>query len=422
MGINVVAPGEVIVEKISLFNFDKSKEFSLLTQAKTIIVYEDVYKPTIYAEIAVMDYFDIINKFPIIGEEKIEISIRTPGADTPITYNLFIYSIVDYKLKKNTKSSTYTLKCVSEEQIFDTVNLVTKAYKAEISNIVPDILYNSMYSKKGWLTEESKGVQELIIPKMNPLKAIDFLRKRAVSIKYESSSFVFFENSRGFNFFTLERLFEENSKKIGTKVFSYNPALNVTDDTGNPANMTYKSFRNILSHTTTSKYDTIGKLQNGMFNNKTVSFDLLSKKINETNFIFPEKVERFAFIDKDFVLQNSAKFTGAFSSNEGHRFFLPQDLSRSETFIEDSLGAKVAFYNMIGQQKTLAKVYGDTTMAAGDVITCDFLTPTSTPDNSKPDDRTKGNYLVIQLAHAIRQEEGNKFMHEMSLGLLKGNY
>jgi hypothetical protein len=252
--------------------------------------------------------------------------------------------------------------------------------------------------------------------------AIDFVRKRAVSRKYISSSYVFFENSRGFNFTTLEYLFETNTKKIGTKVFTYNPNINTSNDDKGPKGLTYESFRNILKYTTTSKHDTIDKLQHGFFNNKTVNFDILSKKITQTNFKIGEKFRDFVFIDKDYVMQNSARFMAKFQGNEGQRYFIPSDSSRNESHIEGSLGTKVAYYNMISQQKTLIKVYGDTTITAGDVITCNFFTPTSTPDNDKPDDRLGGNYLVTQLAHAIRKEGGNKFYHEMSIGLIKGNY
>lgn len=419
---NKVAPGEVYIEKLTITSFDNTKEFDLTQQATSIVVYEDVFKPTVYVEIGIVDYFDILNKFPIIGEETINLSFVTPGASESISYKLRMFSVADLELKSNTKGATYTLKCVSEEQIYDTVNLVTKGYNTEISNIVGDILYNYMNSKKGYLSEPSKGTQHIIIPKMNPLMAIDFVRKRAVSRKYASSSYVFFENSRGFNFTTLEYLFETNTKKIGTKVFTYNPNINTSEDNKGPKGLTYESFRNILKYTTTSKHDTIDKLQHGFFNNKTVNFDILSKKITQTDFKIGEKFKDFVFIDKDYVMQNSARFMAKFQGNEGHRYFIPSDSSRNESHIEGSLGTKVAYYNMISQQKTLIKVYGDTTITAGDVITCNFFTPTSTPDNDKPDDRLGGNYLVTQLAHAIRKEGGNKFYHEMSIGLIKGNY
>lgn len=422
MAINKVAPGEVLIESLTITSFGNTKEFELTGQVTSIVVYEDVFKPTIYAEIGIVDYFDILNRFPIIGEETINLSFTTPGASGPISYTFRVYSVADYNLKQNTKGATYTLKCVSEEQIYDTVNLVTKGYNTEITNIVGDILYNYMKSKKGFLPEPSKGTQQIIIPKMNPLMAIDFVRKRAVSRIYNSSSYVFFENSKGFNFTTLEYLFETNSKKIGTKVFTYNPAINTADDDKGPKGLTYQSFRNILKYTTTSKHDTIDKLQHGFFNNKTVNFDILSKKVTETDFKIIEKFSDFVFLDKDYVMQNSAKFMASFQNNEGHRYFIPSDSSRSDSYIEGSLGAKIAYYNMLSQQKTLIKVYGDTTMAAGDVITCNFFVPTSTGDNDKPDDRMGGNYLVTQLAHAIRKEGGNKFYHEMSIGLIKGNY
>ena len=70
------SPGEVEVRKIDLFNIDKSKRLNIHKQTAAIRIYEDVFKPTLYAEITLYDAFDIINNFPIIGEES---KVRSPS-------------------------------------------------------------------------------------------------------------------------------------------------------------------------------------------------------------------------------------------------------------------------------------------------------------------------------------------------------
>jgi len=416
------SPGEVEVRKIDLFNIDKSKRLNIHKQTAAIRIYEDVFKPTLYAEITLYDAFDIINNFPIIGEESIEISIQTKSTDKPLDYKFKVYSVSDQQRSENSKSSSYTLLCVSEEHLLDGFTRVVKSYDMEIHKMIADILATYLKSKKGFEYEETKGTQQIVMPRMNPLMAIDFLRKRATSKKYKSNAFVFFENARGFNFYTLEKLFEMNVPKIGDKVFEYNPIVNFDDDKGKPESLSKTSYRNILYIDTPTKYDNASKIRDGMLNNKVLNFDILTKKVTEKTFKFQENVSDFIFIDKNAFTQNSKQFYDRYDKDEGMRMFVPSDSSRPDSFIADTIGAKVAYFNMILQQKTIVQIYGDTTITAGDVITCKFTSPTSTQENNRPDARMNGNYLVIQLAHDIIKVANEKFSHRISMGLLKGNF
>jgi hypothetical protein len=46
----------------------------------------------------------------------------------------------------------------------------------------------------------TKGTQNVSPNQVKPFQSIDFLRRKAVSPKYKSSTFTFFENKMGFNF------------------------------------------------------------------------------------------------------------------------------------------------------------------------------------------------------------------------------
>lgn len=416
------APGEVEIKKMDLFSFDKTKRFNLERQVAALRIYEDVFKPTLYAEITLYDAFDIINNFPIIGEESIELSFQTTGSNKPVSYNFKVYSVTDQSREENSKGSTYTLRCVSEEHLEDGFLRIVKSYDSEIHKMIADVLYSYLKTKKGFKYEETKGAQQIVIPRMNPLMAIDFLRKRAISKKYKSNAFVFFENARGFNFYTLEKLFEMNVQSIGDKVFEYNPTVNFEDDRGKPEALSKTSFRNILHIDTPSRYDSASKIRDGMFNTKVLNFDILTKKISEKTFKFQDSFSDFVFIDKNAFTQNSKQFYDRYDKDEGMRMFVPSDSSRPDSFIADSLGTKVAYFNMILQQKTVIQTYGDTTITAGDVITCKFTSPTASNENERADARMNGNYLIIQLAHDIVRIPNDKFSHRLSMGLLKGNF
>lgn len=418
-----VEPGEIEVQEVNVFSFDKTKRFNIVGQVATMTIYEDVFEPTIYAEVFVYDLMDILNGFPIIGEESIEITLKTPGADKPIVYNFQITAITDVIRQTNGKGVTYNLHCVSKENLLNELNRVSKSYNTSITNMVGDIITTYLESKKGFKYEETKGVQQIVIPRMNPIVAIDFLRQRAASKKYASNAFVFFENARGFNFFTLEKLFEENVKLIGNKVFQHDPVVAVNNESGVPSSFTDQGFRNILALNNSGRTNSIGSISSGMLNSTTVSYDMITKKVTKTSFKLKDRFKDFKFIDKDFFSHHSQQFMDKYQKTEGNRYFLPTDSSVNDTFIPDSVGIKNAYFEMISKIKTSIQVYGDTTMAAGDVITCNFKAATGLAnDDTKSDARMNGNYLVLQLAHQISKNANEKFTHRMSLGLIKGNF
>lgn len=418
-----VEPGEVEVQEVNIFNFNKSKRFNIVGQVVTMSIYEDVFEPTIYAEVFIYDLMDILNGFPIIGEESIEITLKTPGSDKPIVYNLQIVSVEGVVKEANGKGVTYTLNCFSKENFINEFAKVSKSYNTTISNMVGDIITTFLESKKGFKYEETKGVQQIVIPRMSPIIAIDFLRQRAASKKYASNAFVFFENVRGFNFYTLEKLFEENVKTIGNKVFQHDPAIAIENESGAPQSFTDQGFRNILALNNSDRGNSIDTIGYGMLNNTTVSYDMITKKVTKRTFSLKDKFKDFKFIDKDFFSHHSQEFMNKYQKSEGTRFFVPTDSSRNDTFIADSMGIKSAYFEMISKIKTSIQVYGDTTMAAGDVITCNFKAATGLgKDDTKSDARMNGNYLVLQLSHQISKSANEKFTHRMSLNLIKGNF
>jgi hypothetical protein len=46
-----------------------------------ITVYEDIFSPFISGSLTVRESFDLVNLFPFVGEEMIEIQIVTPTLD-----------------------------------------------------------------------------------------------------------------------------------------------------------------------------------------------------------------------------------------------------------------------------------------------------------------------------------------------------
>lgn len=107
----------------------------------------------------------------------------------------------------NPRSQIYTLKFISQEAIRNHQTRVSQAFKGNIDQMITDICYNHLKTKKDLMVEETKSNHKFVIPRLKPTQAIENLRKNAQSLHYENSGFLFFENGDGFNFKSYEGLF-----------------------------------------------------------------------------------------------------------------------------------------------------------------------------------------------------------------------
>ena len=182
--------GDTIIKDITLSNKNTKAEINPTDQITSIDIYEDFNSPTLYAEISFDDRIGLINDFPIIGEELFEITFQTPGLSYPTTYKFNTFAVSDVQQQMNGKGYTYTLKCVSKEQLTQGNINISHSYNETINDIVDNIFNTFLKTEKIVNIDPCKGNETIVFPRVTPFVAIDIIRKRAVHPKYLSSSFV----------------------------------------------------------------------------------------------------------------------------------------------------------------------------------------------------------------------------------------
>ena len=73
-------PGEVIKESLSLTSMYGKTE-KIENYVLEIHLYEDIYSPFLSGECVIDDATNFIEKFPVVGAEKLTMSFRTPTFD-----------------------------------------------------------------------------------------------------------------------------------------------------------------------------------------------------------------------------------------------------------------------------------------------------------------------------------------------------
>jgi len=229
--------------------------------------YEDIYSPIVSGDITLTDTVGLIESFPIIGEEILDVSFSTAGAALPPTagpgttstppaseapkqvMNRFRVYKVDPPVQVTDNSRTIKLYFVTDNQFTNLLSKVRKIYPTKenlqnttqsvtdkpytLADMARDIFYDFFIGKKKplkqpatrkpFLVEPTRYKSEMVIPNWNPFKAISFLASKAVSANPETkgANFVFYQTLQGFRFVSIEtlmlggfRLFKEEEEDI----------------------------------------------------------------------------------------------------------------------------------------------------------------------------------------------------------------
>jgi len=237
--------------------------------------YEDIYSPIVSGDITLTDTVGLIESFPIIGEEILDVSFSTAGAALPPTsgpavvggnapaseapkqvINRFRVYKVDPPVQVTDNSRTIKLYFVTDSQFTNLLSKVRKIYPTKqnipntlaagsdktytLADMARDIFYDFFIgskkpkrqpkTRKPFLVEPTRYKAEMIIPNWNPFKAISFLASKAVSANpnAKGANFVFYQTLQGFRFISIEtlmlggfRLFQEEEQDAVQKKYPH---------------------------------------------------------------------------------------------------------------------------------------------------------------------------------------------------------
>lgn len=409
-----ILPGDVVLENVTLMSEDEQRKYNLTAQVKGIEIYESIISPVIFCELTVQDSMGLHQSFPINGEEFVSVMFKTPKTPRSAQYLFRVNQVKNKVIKENNKMATYTLQCVSAELMRNSNRIITKKYEDNIGNLVKDIVTNDLQTSKPVNVDNTSGIEKGIMTRLRPFRAIDFLRRRAVSTEYVSSSFVFFENRNGYHFTTIEKLMDWGGRKVelGTdKEFFF--------DTSRKESINDVTLRNILAYNQLTFTDTISKVASGGVTNKVQSVNLLTKNVKKVTYTDNIGADKFKTASKDAAGLNSTSFTINHGKNTAITKIIPVSADKPVTQLAEKMSILQAYAQKISQNIVQIHIYGDSEITVGDVIKCSFPSSTSNSED-KPNARLdSGNYLVAKVKHMIINSD--RPQHTMSLELIKGS-
>ena len=279
------------VQYAGQFNIDEVKIFSssgtVIDITKLVVamnLYEDVYKTAVTGTIAVSDTNNIIMEAPIIGQEFIGFKISTPGLDKfALDYSEHVFAItkVIARASSNPGAQAYSFYFCSPEGLRDTRVRVSKSYTNSLDAIVEDILTAPQYinSKKTFFIEPTKGIRRITVPYIHPFKFINHLKQDAISAKHDSPHYMFYENTLGYHFRSLDSLFAQ--KAIAT--FHTGDKGSIEDVGKDPRNIE-EEYKRVMQFQVSGNSDMLQNVVTGMLASNIITHDIFRKEYRVDDF------------------------------------------------------------------------------------------------------------------------------------------
>jgi hypothetical protein len=397
------SPGDFIVNQMSIAG--RSVNSGFISGS----IYESIFMPCIVAEFNVRDTDDaLFSGLNLSGGESFNITLETPGGNkTP--YKFLINKPENLQPSAGMKSRTFTLICTSEEAFYAaggvSVNgYVQKSYRAKpISYDVQDVLKSYLKTSKPINVEPTKGNQDIMAQNEKVWAFIDRIRRRAVSASNQSSSYVFFENQSGFNFVTIESLF--NSKVVKTFVQDNSVGTDITKLTDN----------NIFGYELPRMFNAMDRIDHGTMKSRFSTFNFETNEYTKKSVDFPDANDKSggkSSWDNSSFISKFGKYPGRFS-------MLPYDNRLPITNIPDSTPNQLAYSGNLMQSLIKLRVFGDTKLKAGDLIEANIQSQSSFTGNQKSDSDVSGKMIIASIRHLLAPE-GERPRYSCVLECLKG--
>ena len=401
--------GDVNIEKVEIIT-SKGVYQNVRNQIIQIRIFEDIFSPFITGAIVLKESFDLQSLLPLIGEEYIELKVTTPTLNKSISGLFHVYKMND-KVNLGDRAIGYELNFISAEAVADSNKKISKVFAGKISDIVNTFVVDNvdgLESKKKFNIENTRNTIKYVSPYWSPVKNLTFLSDNSIS-ENQSPSFLFYENRDGFNFKSLEKLYQSSSyqqfvmDKYSRDSFPQGGnALNIMED-----------YKRVGEIDFVESYDYMDRLSGGMYTSKLISYDSTKKTYTVKNFDIKKKFAKQIHLNKNPLFSEKA-----IGRSSAKHILFPRAFETFTSF-GDTTNARVvqeriSFLKMAEAQKVNITVAGRCDYTVGQVVELTLYKkrPMQKKDRTEDlvDDVNSGKYLIAAINHQISVDGHNCYI------------
>ena len=409
----------------------KSSSGAKFNIAERLIVsmsfYESIFSNTFNGLIEIVDTANLPTNLPITGQDFFEIKLITPGIEgESIIDHVFVINQILSRRDVSTGAQSYVFSLVSPESFRNNRTRVSASFTDVNSNIVKNVMRDLklIASNKDIFIEKTNGLRKHIVPNLRPFDFIRRLTRESTSAKSNNSPhYLFYENARGFNFITLDTLYNklpvESFETQDKVMMESNLKIEVGQD-----------LKNILSFTIGKSQDTLLASRGGLLSSKLTMYNIFNKEYKVYTHNYFRDFDKFTRIDENPIYNdteideqgnNIADFPDAninlhpTSNSEGVNVSFDGNTTdnQAENWL---LSTRSKLLELDVGQAVELEVHGRTGLCVGDKINLNLPVSGKTLKGEELDKVYSGDYLITDLSHKF---DLNPHVHGILMTVVK---
>lgn len=208
MTSQIINPFGITIEDVVIKKFGGGQPMSIKPQVVEFVLYQSMFSPILKGNLAIYDGVNLLNNYPLVGEETVEVYLDQKGARysteaMKIKLTFIIAGITNVEYGSTGRDQTYFIELHSVEAFENAKKKISKAYKnLDTEAYMKDILTSYLKSEKDLRvhvpTVKDTVERVLIVPNLRPFAAINWLRRMTIpSSETEYHNYMFYETVYG---------------------------------------------------------------------------------------------------------------------------------------------------------------------------------------------------------------------------------
>lgn len=414
MAETIQQAGEVSIDSIILQSSDRKTNQDLTFLFMEIDIFEDIYSPAMHGTMTMIDGFNLISLFPILGEELLIISYHTPTMKS-INKTFAVTGVTNKSIDNN--KQVYLVNFISQEAMNDVNNRVYRAFAGTPSDSVLQI-FNTYFPRSKINIETTSNSLKIVAPTITPFALIGlFARKSIDTSSYGAPSFLFYEDNQGYNFVSMNRLLSMSP----SLTYRYSASLmRERLEDGTSVRDINAEFSNVKVLDFELVNDTLDKVVTGTMGKKVIEVDIIRKSFTKRTYSYLDNFKDVSHTDANPV--NSVNFLHSNDAIVETSFVHPL---LHDGFHSDKDGVikskRIPLLHQTEFIKMNMTIHGRTDLKVGDTINFEMgVFSTSSDDNlysNRIDPYYSGKYLVTAMQHRL-----TKTRHETIAQIVKDGF
>ena len=425
---------------------------------------ESITSPFVAATMTVLDSGGLLGGLPIQGSENIWIRVKTSSEEEPITYKMKIWS-VNNRFAKGQKQ-VYTLGLISSEAIVNETIRVTKPLEGHSDSIVKELVSEIIKSEKEVYSEVSRFKLKMLPCRRRPFDIITEVCLKSVGEKgvttttvkknsrestettetiKGSAGFFFWENRRGYNFFSVDSLLAEKGSKFKSESYTneaWGPYIERTANTDDVPEVDERS--NIMQASFGAQLNVMESLRMGQYGTMIAFFNHSTGEYDEYVYNAGENYDNMSHLggqesvelitdDRQDLTQLPSRIMSVYIDHEswynGGWPANPEDKSaKSPTPFADwqkyYATQALTRYEFLKNQFATVQIAGNSAICAGDLVDLRLQNkmPAEVAKEEPFDKESSGMYLVEEVTHEYAKLENANGRFITTLRLIRDSY